>query len=243
MSTKFCKATFEQKTVPSIERYRIVLKHYPPIFYKWFLSTFPEPSSWFSARVSYARTAAVMSMIGSIMGLGDRHGENILFDSTTGDCIHVDFNCLFWKGLTFEKPEKVPFRLTPNMVDAMGISGHLGVFRRVCEITLSVLRNNKDTLMSVLETFIYDPLVEWSKREDHKREDHNRDTTSNLGFGSGEVENSSAVNTVSEIEMRLLGKVGVLLPISVEGQVHQLIEEAVSPENLSQMYIGWSSWL
>lgn len=39
--------------------------------------------------------------------LGDRHGENILFDSTTGECVHVDFNCLFWRGLTFEKPEKV----------------------------------------------------------------------------------------------------------------------------------------
>lgn len=29
--------------------------------------------------------------------LGDRHGENILFDSMTGDTVHVDFNCLFEK--------------------------------------------------------------------------------------------------------------------------------------------------
>lgn len=36
-----------------------------------------------------------MSMVGYILGLGDRHGENILFDSTCGDCVHVDFNCLF----------------------------------------------------------------------------------------------------------------------------------------------------
>ena len=34
-------------------------------------------------------------MVGYILGLGDRHGENILFDSTSGDCVHVDFNCLF----------------------------------------------------------------------------------------------------------------------------------------------------
>lgn len=95
--------------------------------------------------------------------LGDRHGENILLDSTNGDCVHVDFNCLFFKGLTFEKPEKVPFRLTPNMVDAMGLSGYEGVFRKVCELTLRVLRTNRETLMSVLETFIHDPLVEWTK--------------------------------------------------------------------------------
>ena len=36
-----------------------------------------------------------MSIVGYILGLGDRHGENILFDSTSGDCVHVDFNCLF----------------------------------------------------------------------------------------------------------------------------------------------------
>ena len=36
-------------------------------------------------------------MVGHILGLGDRHGENILFDATCGDCVHVDFNCLFKK--------------------------------------------------------------------------------------------------------------------------------------------------
>ena len=57
--------------------------------------------------------------------MGDRHGENILLDAKTGAAVHVDFNCLFWKGLTFEKPERVPFRLTPNMIDAMGLTGYL----------------------------------------------------------------------------------------------------------------------
>ena len=51
----------------------------------------------YSSRQNYARTAAVMSMVGYVVGLGDRHGENILFDSTNGDCVHVDFNVLFNK--------------------------------------------------------------------------------------------------------------------------------------------------
>ena len=29
--------------------------------------------------------------------LGDRHGENILFEEGTGGVLHVDFNCLFDK--------------------------------------------------------------------------------------------------------------------------------------------------
>lgn len=68
----------------------------------------------------------MMSMVGHVLGLGDRHGENILFDETNGDTLHVDFNCLFDKGLSFEKPEKVPFRLTQNMVDALGVTGYEG---------------------------------------------------------------------------------------------------------------------
>lgn len=82
------------------------------MFHKWFLSSFAEPASWFRARLAFAHTAAVWSMVGHILGLGDRHGENILLDSGTGDCVHVDFSCLFDKGLQLEKPEMVPFRLT-----------------------------------------------------------------------------------------------------------------------------------
>lgn len=53
------------------------------------------------ARWRYCRTTAVMSMVGYVVGLGDRHGENILFDSESGDIVHVDFNCLFNKVLIF----------------------------------------------------------------------------------------------------------------------------------------------
>ena len=49
----------------------------------------------YSSRQAYAHTSAVMSVVGYVLGLGDRHGENILFDSTSGDTVHVDFNCLF----------------------------------------------------------------------------------------------------------------------------------------------------
>jgi phosphatidylinositol kinase/protein kinase (PI-3 family) len=42
----------------------------------------------------------------------------------------------------------------------------LGLFRIACEITLQILRTNKDCLMSVLDAFIHDPLMEW---EDEKR--------------------------------------------------------------------------
>lgn len=60
----------------------------------------------------------------------------------------------------FDIVEKVPFRLTQNVVDGFGITGVEGVFRRACEITLRILRENKNSLISVLESFVHDPLLD-----------------------------------------------------------------------------------
>ena len=35
------------------------------------------------------------------------------------------------------------------------------MFRKSCEVTLRVLREKADTLLSVLKPFIYDPVSEW----------------------------------------------------------------------------------
>lgn len=60
----------------------------------------------------------------------------------------------------FDIPEKVPFRLTQNVIDGFGITGVEGVFRRCCEISMRVLQENKNSLVSVLESFVHDPLVD-----------------------------------------------------------------------------------
>ncbi|KAF8659134.1 hypothetical protein AX16_001904, partial [Volvariella volvacea WC 439] len=143
-----------------------LLPLFPPVLHEWFIEAFPEATAWLASRLTFSRSAAVMSMVGFILGLGDRHCENILLDQNTGDVVHVDFNCLFEKGKNLETPERVPFRLTQNIIDGFGVTGVEGIFRTACEVTLQLLRDNKDPLMSVLDAFIHDPLVEW---EDEKR--------------------------------------------------------------------------
>jgi len=215
--------------VNPIDRYNYLSDQYPPVFYKWFLNRFPEPSTWIDARNLYCKSIAVMSMVGACIGLGDRHAENILFDSSSGSCLHVDFNCLFWKGLTFNAPEKVPFRLTRNMVDAMGVSGTNGIYRSVCEETLRLLRNNRDTLIRVLETFIYDPYIDWIQNQSKSNSKQ-----------QGEVENDKGIYSLKKINNTLQGIPDVGLQLSIEGQVNSLIKEATDPLFLANMYIGWS---
>ena len=43
----------------------------------------------------------------------------------------------------------------------MQVSGIEGNFRITCENVMRVLRENKDSLMAVLEAFVYDPLINW----------------------------------------------------------------------------------
>jgi phosphatidylinositol kinase/protein kinase (PI-3 family) len=57
-----------------------------------------------------------------------------------GETMHVDFGCLFDRGLTLEVPEVVPFRMTQNVVDMCGVSGVEGVLRCTAEIVLQVRR-------------------------------------------------------------------------------------------------------
>ena len=63
-------------------------------------------------------------------------------------------------------PEKVPFRLTRMLTRAMEVSGIEGSYRSTCERTMGVLRDNKDSLVAMLEAFVYDPLISWRLLED-----------------------------------------------------------------------------
>ena len=67
------------------------------------------------------------------------------------------------QGRLLKIPELVPFRLTADMVDGLGVSGTEGVYRRCAEETLRVLRGDGAAVIkTVLEVFKYDPLHKWS---------------------------------------------------------------------------------
>lgn len=151
--------------------------------------------NWLERRTTYTRSLAVTSMVGYVLGLGDRHPSNILIDRASGKIIHIDFGDCFEVAMHRDKfPEKVPFRLTRMMIHAMEVrtigpglvqhlnrpqvSGIRGSYKNTCDITMVVLRNNRESLLAVLEgqsirksgsnntdskfaAFIYDPLISW----------------------------------------------------------------------------------
>ncbi|KAL2490207.1 Serine/threonine-protein kinase TOR [Abeliophyllum distichum] len=117
---------------------------------------------WLNRRTNYTRSLAVMSMVGYLLGLGDRHPSNLMLHRFSGEILHIDFGDCFEASLNREKfPEKVPFRLTRMLLKAMEVSGIEGNFRSTCEHVMQVLRTNKDSVMAMMEAFVHDPLINW----------------------------------------------------------------------------------
>lgn len=75
--------------------FRDICNKLQPVLNYFFLEKFPSPGEWFEKRLAYAHSLATTSMIGYILGIGDRHVSNILIDETTAELVHIDFGKVF----------------------------------------------------------------------------------------------------------------------------------------------------
>ena len=127
------------------------------------------------------------------------------------------------------------------------------MFRIACEVTLRLLRDNKDCLMNVLDAFVHDPLVEWEeKRRRMERANHVQADM-----------RAVSQDALGPIEEKLQGmfkptKTSPSKPLSVSNHVQSLIHQASDNANLvsgpgrlsencrssatlqARMYIGWA---
>lgn len=223
-----------------------VCENFRPVMHHFFLERFLQPADWFEKRLAYTRSVAASSMVGYIVGLGDRHAMNILIDQATAEVVHIDLGVAFEQGLMLKTPERVPFRLTRDIIDGMGVTGVDGVFRRCCEETLSVMRTNKEALLTIVEVFIHDPLYKWALsplKALQRQKDSNDDLETSLESLQEESEgNKDAARALMRVKQKLDGyEEGEMR--SVHGQVQQLIQDAIDPERLCQMFPGWGAWM
>ncbi|CAI5438055.1 unnamed protein product [Caenorhabditis angaria] len=206
----------------------------------------PSSEVWFDRRTNYTRSVACMSMVGYILGLGDRHPSNLMLDRLTGKIVHIDFGDCFEVAMLREKfPERVPFRLTRMLINAMEITGLEGVYRYTAERVLKVLRTNQESLLAVLEAFVYDPVINWRLVEGMKRDPKVRKDPSRMNTNQA-PSSSTTEGTMDTIKRKLAGTEFVNVPLSenpeplpVTQQLERLIEQATCNMNLCQSYIGW----
>ncbi|KAK4204381.1 putative serine/threonine-protein kinase TEL1 [Triangularia verruculosa] len=244
---KEISAAQTKTTEHRIAVYRKVTEKFHPVMRYFFMEYFPDPDEWFHKRTAYTRTTAAISMLGHVLGLGDRHGHNILLDTKTGEVVHIDLGVAFEMGRVLPVPELVPFRLTRDIVDGMGITKTEGVFRRCCEFTLDALREEAGSIQTVLDSLRFDTLYQWSispvrmaKLQQNARlgeEEENEENEEEVRKQKGNVNEPSEADRAIEVVKKKLSKT-----LSVMATVNDLIEKAGSVGNLAVLYSGWAAY-
>lgn len=225
-----------------VEKYRSVTERFHPVMRYFFTEKFTDPDEWFVKRLAYTRSTAAISILGHVLGLGDRHGHNILLDSQSGEVVHIDLGVAFEMGRVLPVPELVPFRLTRDIVDGMGITTTEGVFRRCCEFTLEALRKEVYSIMTILDVLRYDPLYSWSispVRLAKLQEGQSAALAQEAGAVTERAK--EVVNEPGEAD-RALTVVNKKLSktLSVTATVNDLINQASDEKNLAVLYSGKS---
>ena len=249
-----------------------IAENFHPVMRYFFLERFQDPDEWFERRLAYTRSTAAISILGHVLGLGDRHCHNILLDEKSGEVVHIDLGVSFEAGRVLPVPEVVPFRLTRDLVDAMGSTKTEGVFRRCCEFMMDTLREERESIMTLLNVLRYDPLVNWSvtatkARRMQEQQDTNavqRSATMAPGgtpapsgvsvegaeaqrsvkAGAGAAEEDKKKDEQAGEAGRALSVVEKKLSttLSTRATVNELIQSATDERNLAVLYMGWASY-
>ncbi|KAL2712028.1 serine-protein kinase ATM-like isoform X3 [Vespula squamosa] len=242
-----CRKKMEEVSKKSnevkLQQFLECCRHMRPAFHYFFIEKYPSPETWYEKRLAYTRSVATTSIAGYILGLGDRHLGNILMDQLTAEVIHIDFGIAFEQGKVLPLPETVPFRLTRDIEAAMGISGVEGIMRRGCEEILTVLRNQRQIIITLLQVLLYDPLFTWAITPAKAYTFQTGNTAmSSEGDEVHSETNKTAERALLRIEQKLQG-IEEGLVFSVPGQVEQLIQQARDPFNLCRLFCGWQPYL
>ncbi|XQJ30873.1 phosphatidylinositol 3-kinase, putative [Leishmania guyanensis] len=214
---------------------------------------------WLDRRTAFTVSLATMSMVGYVLGLGDRHLGNILISMSSGKIVHIDFGDSFDVGrLRHVLPETIPFRLTRMLTNGMEVFGVDGVFRASATRTQTTLHKNRDSIMALLSAFVHDPIVQYKGKMKNIMEksrspqdiaerirnklrgmemaiDHSKVNIFNTTQDSCRRPDLLYMSTAfDDTAVRTQS-----LAMTPEEQVSFLIDEATRVDNYTTMYFGW----
>ncbi|KAK5978357.1 hypothetical protein GCK32_001836 [Trichostrongylus colubriformis] len=204
--------------------FREACAHFKPVFRHFFYGQHCTVQSWAHMIDNYRRSLAQWSIVTYVVGLGDRHLSNVLFETDTCKLVHIDLGMILeYSKRTLPIPERVPFRLTRDLLDPILIEGTDGRLRENAVRAMRLLRESKHVILGLASVLLRETISNFEEVEPN----------------AGERPSFVSETAIARLRDKLNGTDDTFGVQDVEHQVRRLFAEATSVDNLSRMFVGW----
>lgn len=115
--------------------------------------------SFLHIKNQFINNYSAICLITYIFGIGDRHLENFLIQTSTGSIVMIDFGYSFGASVELPIPELIPFRLTKTFIDLCKPIGIDGAFRKCLLACYEALYKKMQLIVDYCDVFVDDPLM------------------------------------------------------------------------------------
>ncbi|GMT30959.1 hypothetical protein PFISCL1PPCAC_22256, partial [Pristionchus fissidentatus] len=147
-----------------VEVFKKVCERLRPVFRHYFYKAYGSPREWSERLNSYRRSLATWSIVCYVVGLGDRHASNVLFEPSTAKFVHIDLGMILeYSKRSLPVPERVPFRLTRDLVDPLigdALDGH---FTQIAVDTMVSLRKKSSVLLGIASAILRETMTNFEE--------------------------------------------------------------------------------
>ncbi|KAK6031292.1 phosphatidylinositol 3- and 4-kinase [Ostertagia ostertagi] len=139
---------------------------FKPVFRHFFYERHSTVQSWTQMIDNYRRSLAQWSIVTYVVGLGDRHLSNVLFETDTCKLVHIDLGMILeYSKRTLPIPERVPFRLTRDLLDPILIEGTDGRLGESAVRAMRLLRESKHVILGLASVLLRETISNFEEVE------------------------------------------------------------------------------
>ena len=132
--------------VENAETLYTIIREYGSILH--FLHRYNGHQSMKDIRASFAKSCAAYTVITFLLGVGDRHTENVML-TRSGSLFHIDYGFLLGRD---PKPLQPPMRLDSTMIEALG--DEVDEFKDLCVDVFNCLRRHVNLFLLLLTNLV-----------------------------------------------------------------------------------------
>ncbi|KJH51649.1 FATC domain protein [Dictyocaulus viviparus] len=208
--------------------FRKACEQFQPVFRHYFYNNCRTIKLWLKMIDNYRCSLAQWSIVTYVVGIGDRHLSNILFETDTCKLVHIDLGMILeYSKRSLPIPERVPFRLTRDLLDPILIEGVSGGLLDEAVRVMRLMRENKEVILGFASVLLRETITNFEEVE-------------SSGVNCPSFVSETAI---ARLRDKLNGTDDSFGQQDVPHQVRRLFAEATNISNISRMFVGWMAFV